>query len=324
MRFSPGRRIELDDGTSADVLTRGEAFLPGLLAWDANVGGAHVLAVSEDPSASESVRARAASSLRAIGPRRGARLGAERRARIRSNTEPTVGYRDSALPGANDDGLVAFFSVTPTLPFARALAPTTREPWPFDVVARLAVDVARAMTETTYERLDPSSVGLSERGVWLLDPGLDALLRPEFRAHGGLRGSTSWMGYLAPESVRRRARDDGAPPNDVSARHGLGVLLHELLTGEPLYGGQTPLETLVALRRGLPTLLSQTVPGIPLDLAACVHALLDHDPLRRPDPLVLAQTLEPHAARDLSWTRTLLDAHAKPLGFLPFTLRRAT
>ena len=132
---------------------------------------------------------------------------------------------------------------------------------------------------------------------------------------------SSWLGYLAPESVRRRGGGDSTA-NDLGARHGLGVLLHELLTGVPLYGGHTPLETLVALRRGLPELLSKTVPGIPIDVAACVHALLDHDPLRRPDPALVIDVLAPHAAPDLTWAQPLLAAQARPLGQMSFAARR--
>ncbi|MBN8610750.1 MAG: hypothetical protein J0L92_09210 [Deltaproteobacteria bacterium] len=240
---------------------------------------------------------------------------------MRSHHEPTAGYRESAVPAAIDEGLIAFFSLEPTLPFARVLI-GARAPWPPEIVARVGVELAQALSEGTSERFDPFSTGLSASGAWLLDLGLDALLRPEIRAQAGLRGSTSWLGYLAPESLRRRGAGD-VTGNDLGARHGLGVLLHELLTGVPLYGGQTPLETLVALRRGLPELLSKTVPGIPIDIAACVHALLDHDPLRRPDPALVIDVLAPYAAPDLAWAQPLLAAQARPLGHLPFGARRS-
>jgi hypothetical protein len=73
----------------------------------------------------------------------------------------------------------------------------------------------------------------------------------------------------------------------------------------------------------MPPSLSDAVPGIPLDLAACVHALLDHDPARRPSLSRVSTTLEPLAAADLSWTLPLFDQHARPLDFLGLVLSRS-
>ncbi len=72
----------------------------------------------------------------------------------------------------------------------------------------------------------------------------------------------------------------------------------------------------------MPPSLSVAVPGIPLDLAACVHALLDHDPPRRPSLSLVITTLEPLAAADLSWTLPLFEQKARPLDFLGLVLLR--
>jgi hypothetical protein len=194
---------------------------------------------------------------------------------------------------------------------AHVLTAHTRVPWPPRVVARLGVEVARAMFDGAVRRLDPLSVGLASDGVFLLDPALDALLRPS----GPPGGTPAWMGYLAPERIRARASTHVA--DDAAARHALGVLLHELLLGAPLYGRETPLETIIAIRHGLPAPLTPRVPALALDVAACVHALLDHDPLRRPDPRRVASVLAPHADADLTWTTPLRERHTRTYDVLP-------
>jgi hypothetical protein len=127
------------------------------------------------------------------------------------------------------------------------------------------------------------------------------------------------MGHLAPERIRTTAIS--SVPEDAAARHALGVLLHELLLGAALYQRETAFETIQAIRLGLPTPLTPRVPGPALDVAACIHALLDHDPLRRPDPRKVMERLEPHAAPDLAWCHPLLEGHARPFEVLGLVRR---
>jgi len=305
----------------AEVTPRVEPILPSVAGREVPTGLGTPVGPRRGRAPPEPIREGVDGLLRAMRPRSSGALGPVQRGRWLARTEHRAGYREAASSIERQSRRVVLFSVEPTMLFSRVLTTRTRIDWPVDVVARLAVELAGAMTRMAPVRLDPFNVGLSAEGAWLLDPALDTLLRPEVRDTGGLRGAVAWMGYLAPETIRRRVSGEGGTQQAV-ALHGLGVLLHELLMGEPLYGGETPLETLVALRRGLPPSLPRAIPGIPIDLASVVHALLDHDPLRRPDPQRVVALLAPIAAPDLSWTDSLRDRHERPLDFLRTLLRR--
>lgn len=321
MQLHLGDRIELDDGGIAEITTRLEPIVPGAVGCEVRLGGTDMLALLEDAAAPGPVRDTVGALLRGMRPRSVGALGPARRAWRVVPSRAAVGYRDAAASPELDARPVVFFSLAPTMLFARVLTPATRIDWPVNVVARVAVELAEAMARGAPTRVDPFCVGLDADGAWLLDPALDSLLRPELRDGAGLRSAVAWMGYLAPETIRKRVSGEGVPDH-AAALHGLGVLLHELLMGERLYGGETPLETLIALRRGLPVSLSQAIPGIPVDLAAVVHALLDHDPFRRPDPQRVIEVLAPIASPDLSWADPLRDRHERPLDFLRVALRR--
>lgn len=313
MRFFPGRRVDLDDGTSVEVVTYQELLVPGFVAWEARAADGQWLAVSEDESWKPDARDGFPATLAAIGTRSGARLGAERVARIRTAIDPVAGYRDSAVVGGTPEDPVAFFTLEPTLPFSQ-LFWRRRAAWPEELVARLGIELARAMSEATYAELDPSSVGLSENGAWLLDPGLSLLLRSPSRPPGVLKGHIHWLSYRAPETFQSLA----VPNDGRGALYGLGVLLYELLTGAPVDGSEKPIEILDARQSGRPPPPQSAAP----ELAACVHALLDHAPESRPDPTEVIRALTPHAAPDLLWARPLYEAHATPLSYLQIALRR--
>lgn len=320
MPLHPGDRIELDHGESAEVATRPEPIGAGIVGCEVRGGEQRLYALLVDPRAPEALRHSVAAQLRAMRLASRGALGPVLRARHLAGSEPRVGYRDAAASPELESLPVVFFSLAPTTLLARLLTPSTRIDWPANVVARLAVEIATSMTQLRVARIDPFCVGLDAGGAWLLEPGLDTLLRTELRDTQGLRSAVAWMGYLAPEAIRRRGSGEGVS-DQAAALHGLGVLLHELLMGEPLYGGETPLETLIALRRGSPPSLTEAIPEIPLDLAAVVHALLDHDPLRRPDPRRVVDTLAPIAAPDLSWADALRRRYERPLDFLRVALR---
>lgn len=311
MRFVPGQRVDLDDGTSVEVVTHQEMLMPGYLAWEARATDGQWLAVSEDPDWLEH---RSGSSLQALGLRRGALLGIERLARIRSAPNPVAGYRESAVTGASVDEPVVFLTLEPTLPFSD-LFWRRRSPWPPEVVARLVIDLLQAMSESTHAELDPTSVGLSAQGAWLLDPGLSELLRSPRAVPGTLKGGAHWLSYRAPESLEM-----GPPAHDgLAARYGLGVLAYELLTGAPIYGSEKPIEILDARRSGQPARLSESFPHA---LATSVHGLFELARSERSEADEVIRALTPLAASDLTWALPLFEAHARPLSFLHILLRR--
>jgi serine/threonine protein kinase len=83
--------------------------------------------------------------------------------------------------------------------------------------------------------------------------------------------------YTSPEQARGRADVDGRA--DIFS---LGCVMFELLTGEPPFTGETPLEVMTKVCAGRVPELSSRGPGIPPVLASLVHAMLSPDPARRP------------------------------------------
>lgn len=313
MDLVPGALLELDDGPGLEVTSAATSAAPGLIALEVRAQDEACVALLADPSAEDAVRSEVGRGLNEVRLRSLGRLGPTWRGRIHRSSRENGGYREAAFRSEPSSERCVVIRPEPTMLLAHVLTPHTRVPWPPRVVARLGVELARSMLDRSVRRLDPSSVGLSDEGAFLVDPALDALLRP---AHGArTEGAAAWMGYLAPERIRARAPARVA--DDAAARHALGVLLHELLLGVALYGRETPLETIIAIRHGLPAPLTPRVPGLPLDVAACVHALLDQDPLRRPDPHRVAAVLAPHAETDLAWTSPLRERHARAYDVLP-------
>ncbi|MCE9631729.1 MAG: protein kinase [Planctomycetia bacterium] len=80
-------------------------------------------------------------------------------------------------------------------------------------------------------------------------------------------GTPAWM---APEQIDHSFGDVG-PATDV---HGIGLLLHRMLTGRPLRGGKTEVETYRQVLLDEPPPANRVVRGVPADLAAvCGHCL---------------------------------------------------
>ncbi len=314
VRLAAGSWIELEDG-QLEVVGPGPAggLYTSYVVRDAGLLAAAVLPDEQHPY---EVRAEATLLLSSVRPTSAGRLGHIRAARLRHSATRVerVGYRDPAsrIEGAETCILLSWER---TMLLWRALARGERRAWPPDVVARMGADLARGMLDGRCRRLDPWCVGLDSRNAWLLDPDLDALRRPDHLSERVIKGIRPWDAYLAPEQLHAR-HDASVGPPDAAARHGLGVILYELLAGRAPYARENDWETIVAIRNGLPTPLTTTVAALPLDLAACVHALLDQDALRRPDPATVRALLEPYASADLSWCGPLFERHARPCDVL--------
>ena len=83
--------------------------------------------------------------------------------------------------------------------------------------------------------------------------------------------------YTSPEQARGRADVDGRA--DIFS---LGCVLFEVLTGEPPFTGETPLEVMTKVCTGRVPEVTSRRPGIPPVLAALVHAMLAPDASLRP------------------------------------------
>ena len=82
-------------------------------------------------------------------------------------------------------------------------------------------------------------------------------------------------GYLAPEQA---AGGEATPASDVYAA---GVVLYEMLAGEPPFTGEHPVAVAVAHQRANVPPLADKRPGLPPDVLAVVSQALEKDPSRR-------------------------------------------
>jgi serine/threonine-protein kinase len=148
-----------------------------------------------------------------------------------------------------------------------------------------------APLRVVHNDVSPANVLLGFDGsVRLIDFGIAQAALRERRGERVLRGRFS---YLSPEAVQGRAVDRRA---DV---YSLGVVLHELLTGEKLFSARSELATLVEIRSAEVPPPSAKRPEVPPALDAVVMRALARDPEQRwrwaSD---LRDALRPFAARD--------------------------
>lgn len=120
-----------------------------------------------------------------------------------------------------------------------------------------------------HRDVGPQNVLVSSTGdVKLSDFGVaKATALADLTAAGARRGKYA---YMSPEQLA------GEPVDAASDQFGLGVTLVELVTGRRPFAGDTPLETMEAIRAGRPALT-----GMPEDLAAIARVALAVDPRAR-------------------------------------------
>ncbi|MFB9336150.1 protein kinase domain-containing protein, partial [Actinoplanes octamycinicus] len=121
-----------------------------------------------------------------------------------------------------------------------------------------------------HRDIKPGNVMLCEGGVKLLDFGISATAgEPDDDDTGATFGTPA---YAAPERL------DGKPAEPATDLYGLGVLLFEMVAGEPPYSVDTWEELAVARQSG-PARLPE---GLPEPLVDLIRRCLDDDPDRRP------------------------------------------
>ncbi|GIE74348.1 putative serine/threonine-protein kinase PknA [Actinoplanes philippinensis] len=182
-------------------------------------------------------------------------------------------YREAVRP----DGSVAPFVVMELLSgetvAARLCDADGPVPWGEAVSIGAAVAEALAAAHAAgvvHRDIKPGNVMLCPGGVKLLDFGISAAAGEADDDDTGVSFGTP--AYAAPERL------DGKPAEPATDLYGLGVLLFEMVTGDPPYDVNTWEELAAAQAHG-PTPLPETLPA---RLRELILGCLDENPSRRP------------------------------------------
>jgi len=128
-----------------------------------------------------------------------------------------------------------------------------------------------------HQDIKPGNIHLNDQGhITLLDLGFAR------RAHEGGsvvdRCITGTVRYIAPEMITSSLRADFR--SDI---YSLGILLYELLSGEPPFVAGDLVDLARQHCEQQPKPLREIAPQVPQDVAELVHEMIAKQPLRRPE-----------------------------------------
>ena len=160
--------------------------------------------------------------------------------------------------------------------------------------ALIAARVARALGAAhengiVHRDVKPHNILLTRDGVKVTDFGIaKAIAAPSETDTGLIIGSVH---YFSPEQARG---ERVGPRADL---YSLGIVLFEMLTGQRPFEGEHPVAVAHQQIYQPPPSLRSLKPGIPWEIEAMVHRLLQKDPAKRyPSAEALAADLEAFAA----------------------------
>jgi serine/threonine-protein kinase len=153
--------------------------------------------------------------------------------------------------------------------------------------AEEAVDIARAVASAldyahrqgvVHRDIKPANIMMNQGVAVVTDFGIGKAISEagaqgaQLTQEGMLVGTPA---YMSPEQTKERGEIDGR--SDI---YSLGLVLHELLTGEPLFTGPTPIALLV--RRASQAMPELSYPGeVPHEVRHAVHTALAESPDER-------------------------------------------
>jgi Tol biopolymer transport system component len=165
---------------------------------------------------------------------------------------------------------------------------------PLDRLLRIGIDVADALAAAqqrgiTHRDVKPANIMITASGrAKVLDFGLAKVHEAEAarasddrtRISGAsdLTGEGKIVGtvaYMSPEQA------EGKPVDPRSDMFSLGVVLHEMATGEKPFKGDTNVSVLSSILKDSPPPITDSNPSLPSDLARIVRRCLAKDPDRR-------------------------------------------
>ncbi|MFC8528702.1 protein kinase [Nocardia sp. NPDC057227] len=168
---------------------------------------------------------------------------------------------------------------------------------PLGVVAALGAQVAAVLAATHRHRiyhrdLKPSNLMLCDNGtVKVLDFGLAVVPDADRSRYTSTGQTIGTPAFMAPEQIESR---EITPQTDLYA---LGLILHELLTGERVFAGANAFSVWTEQVSAAPPDIRIACPGIPADLAGVLMCMLEKKPEARPaGAAVVHAVLLRHAA----------------------------
>ena len=163
-----------------------------------------------------------------------------------------------------------------------------RGPLPLAEALIVARDVAAALSLAhrrglIHRDVKPENLMFDEDGrIKVMDFGLArAAEATRLTMTGSAVGTAA---YMSPESVRGQA----TTASDVFA---LGIVLHEMLTGDLPFAGDSALALMFTIVNEPPRPLRQARPGVPEPLEELVSRLLSKNPAERPDAATTSREL---------------------------------
>jgi eukaryotic-like serine/threonine-protein kinase len=162
---------------------------------------------------------------------------------------------------------------------------------PLDALLRIGIEISDAIAAAhqkgiTHRDLKPANVMITHEGrVKVLDFGLAKLREAELDANGvtrmpsnDLTGEGRIIGtiaYMSPEQAEGKVVDQRS---DIFS---LGVMLHEMATGERPFKGDTNVSVMSAILKDTPSAITDIKPNLPTGLARVIRKALAKDPSRR-------------------------------------------